>query len=350
MSSSTLQRKRILVGVGFMLSAMALYYFLRRVDGAELLAALVSANLWLLSVTFVTKGTVLALNATRTRILLLPLRRYRFSECFVPWLSGFVTDNLLPFRLGELVRIDLLARTGGLSRSSTTAVVGLDRLLDMVSFLVLILIAAPLLSIRLQGASRLLTVGGIVMICLVAGLWVATHAWAVSRMVAWLVRPMPDAVQTWLIDKAQRFSEGLGGLRSWKMVLSVLIVTLLARGVGMLTIQCWLWAFGLSLPLYAPLVVLIFVSIGTMIPSSPGFIGTFHVACAYALELMGATPEIAASVAIAGHFMATVPWTIGGLFVSVPRMRQAWRQRGSIRPVQTHVAEQLDRRRQTVPP
>jgi hypothetical protein len=94
----------------------------------------------------------------------------------------------------------------------------------------------------------------------------------------------------------------------------------------MLTIQCWLWAFGLDLPLYAPLIVMVFLAIGTMIPSSPGFIGTYHVACAYALELLGVEPAMAASVAIAGHFMATVPWTLTGLFVSLPTIRAVWKR------------------------
>jgi hypothetical protein len=39
-------------------------------------------------------------------------------------------------------------------------------------------------------------------------------------------------------------------------------------------------------------------------------------------------PSAAASVAIAGHFMATVPWTLIGLFVSLPAIRGVWK-RGS---------------------
>ncbi|MGB8329594.1 MAG: lysylphosphatidylglycerol synthase domain-containing protein, partial [Polyangiales bacterium] len=106
------RKKQILMVAGFVCSGLALYYFLRRVDGDQLRSALVSANLWVLSIGMLTKLAVLSLNAVRTQILLLPLRRYTFSECFFPWLSGFVMDNLFPFRLGELVRIDLLARAG----------------------------------------------------------------------------------------------------------------------------------------------------------------------------------------------------------------------------------------------
>ena len=334
-SPRSMPRQRVFVGLGFVLSGIALYYFLRRVDGQQLLAALGSANLWILSLCVLTKGAVLSLNATRTRILLLPLRRYRFSESFLAWLSGYVTDNLLPFRLGELVRIDLLARAGRISRSSTAAVVGLDRLVDLMSLLMLAAIAAPLLAIDLGRADRLLMIASIVFACLATAVWLATHPSAISSVVAVLVRPLSAKAQAWLVDKAQRFSEGLGALRSRSMILSVIGITLVTRAIGLLTIQCWLWAFGLSLPLYAPVVVLLFISAGVMIPSSPGFIGTFHVACAYALELMGAAPEVAASVAIAGHFMATVPWTIAGLFVTLPGIRRVWRQeRQSLRPVE----------------
>jgi glycosyltransferase 2 family protein len=325
------------MAVGFACSGIALFCFLRRVDGEALLSAIGSANLLILSISLLTKIAVLSLNAMRTQILLLPLRRYGFFECFLPWLSGYVTDNLLPFRLGELVRIDLLARAGRISRSSTIAVVGLDRLIDLMSLLVLLAIAAPILAVDLGNANRLFMTSGVVVACLATVLWLALHPTAVSRIVAVLVRPLRATAQQWLVDKAQRFSEGLGALRSRTMVLSVLGVTFVARAVGVLSIQCWLWAFGLSLPLYAPLVILLFISVGTMIPSSPGFIGTFHVACAYALELMGVAPEIAASVAIAGHFVSTVPWTIVGLFVSFPGIRRVWQQeRESIRP-----AEQL---------
>lgn len=335
----SMRKPRMIVAIGLSLSGIAVYYLLSRVDAQRLLSALMYADPFILSACIVTKGAVLALNAARTQMLLLPLRRYHFSECFLAWLSGYVTDNLLPFRLGELVRIDLLARSGCISRSSTIAVVGLDRLIELASLLILLAIAAPLMAIDLGNATRLFLALGILVCCVVAALWVATHPSAILRMVAALIRPLNATAQEWLAGHAQRFVHGFGALRSRSMMVSVLGVTLLARLIGMLTIQCWLWAFGLSLPVYAPLLVLLFISVGTMIPSSPGFVGTFHVACVYALELMGVAPELATSVAIAGHFMGTVPWTVGGLFVSLPGIRRVWqRRRESVRPIEPVVS------------
>jgi uncharacterized protein (TIRG00374 family) len=319
-------KERVVMGAGLTLSALLAFYFLRRVDLAQLGSTLASVNLWILSLCLLTKGAVLALGALRSKVFLRPLRDYRFSECFTAVLGGYVTDNIFPFRLGELVRIDLLARAGGISRGSTVAVAALERLIDLVSFLILFAVVVPLLAIDVSGDRRLAWGLATVLFALLAIGWLVANPSRFPRIVVFFSRPFSDPVQAWLFEKAQRFVDGFSALRSSRAVAEAIALTFLSRLVGILTIQCWLWAFGLDLPLYAPLIVMVFLSIGTMIPSSPGFVGTYHVACAYALELLGVEPTTAASVAIAGHFMATVPWTLVGLFVSLPTIRAVWKR------------------------
>jgi uncharacterized protein (TIRG00374 family) len=321
-----LTKERVVMGAGLALSALLTFYFLLRVDLSQLGATLASVNLWVLSLCLLTKGLVFSLGALRSKVFLRPLRNYHFAECFTAVLGGYVTDNIFPFRLGELVRIDLLARAGGISRSSTVAVAALERLLDLVSFLIVFAIVVPLLAIDLSGDPRLAWGLGAILGALLAIGWLVANPSVFPRFIVFFSRPFSARVQAWLFEKAQRFVDGFSALRSSRAVAEALALTFLSRLVGMLTIQCWFWAFGLDLPLYAPLIVMVFLSIGTMVPSSPGFIGTYHVACAYALELLGVEPAMAASVAIAGHFMTTVPWTLIGLFVSLPTIRAVWKR------------------------
>jgi len=313
---------------GFALSALLVFYFLRRIDLRQLGPTLASVNLWVLSCCVLTKAAVFSLGALRSKVLLRPIRRYRFAECFTALLGGYVTDNILPFRLGELVRIDLLARAGDISRGSTVAVVALERLLDLISFLILCAAVVPILAIDLSGDSRIAWALGAVVGTLLAVAWLVANPSRFPAIVVFFSRPFSQRAQAWLFQTSQRFVDGFSALRSSRAVAQALVLTFAIRLVGLLTIQCWLWAFGLDLPPYAPLIVMVFLSIGTMVPSSPGFVGTFHVAVAYALELMGVDPSTAASVAIAGHFMATVPWTIIGLFVSLPAIRSVWKRGG----------------------
>lgn len=319
-------KERFVMAIGLALSAVLAFYFLRRVDLSQLGTTLAAVNLWFLSICLLTRGAVLSLSALRSKVFLKPLHNYRFSDCFTAWLAGDVTNNIFPFRLGELVRIDLLARTGGVSRSSTLAIVALERLLDLVSLLILFAIAIPLLATDLSGDQRLAWgLGGTVGALLLVG-WLISEPSRFPRVVMFFARPFKPAVQAWIFQSAQRFVDGFSALRSSRAVLEAVAITFLMRLVGMLTIQCWFWAFAIDLPIYAPLIVMVFLSVGTVVPSSPGFIGTYHVAVAYALELMGVEPAVAASVAIAGHFMATVPWTIIGLFVTLPTIRGVWKR------------------------
>ena len=323
-----LTKERVLMTAGFVLSAVRAVYFLRRIDLRELGPTLASVNLWILSCCLLTKAAVFSLGALRTKVFLRPLRRYRFTECFTAILGGYVTDNIFPFRLGELVRIDLLARAGEISRGSTVAVVALERLLDLISFLILFAVVVPLLTVDLSGNRRLAWLLGAILVALLAVALLASNPSRFPAIVVFFSRPFSPRLQAWLFQKSQRFVDGLSALRSSRAVAQAFLLTVAIRLVGLLTIQCWLWAFGLELPLFAPLIVMVFLSIGTIVPSSPGFIGMYHVAVAYSLELMGVVPSAAASVAIAGHFMATVPWTLIGLFVSLPAIRGVWK-RGS---------------------
>jgi len=163
------------MSVGLILSAVLAYYFLRRVDLGQLGSTLGSVNLWILSCCVLTKGAVFSLGALRSKVFLKPLRSYSFAECFAPVLGGYVTNNIFPFRLGELVRIDLLARAGGLSRGSTVAVAALERLLDLVSFLILFAVVVPLLAIDISGDRRLAWALGALLSTLLAVVWLV--AW-----------------------------------------------------------------------------------------------------------------------------------------------------------------------------
>lgn len=321
-----LSKERVLMSAGLFLSAVLAYYFLRRVDLGELGSTLASANLWILSFCLLTKGSVFSLGALRSKVFLRPLHHYSFLECFTPTLGGYVTNNIFPFRLGELVRMELLARAGGISRGSTVAVVALERFADLISFLLLFAAVVPILAVDLSGDPRLAWALAAVVSVLLGVVWLVSKPSRLPGLVVFFARPFSQTMQAWLFQMSQRFVDGFSALRSTRAVALVFTLTFMTRLVGMLTIQCWIWAFGLDLPIYAPLIVTVFLSVGTMIPSSPGFIGTYHVAVAYALELMGVEPAVAASVAIAGHFMATVPWTIIGLFVTLPTIRGVWKR------------------------
>jgi uncharacterized membrane protein YbhN (UPF0104 family) len=72
-------------------------------------------------------------------------------------------------------------------------------------------------------------------------------------------------------------------------------------------------ALGLELPAYASLVVLVFTSIGVLLPSGPGYIGTFQYFTILALTIFSVPKEQALSYAVVAHASQWAPVTLLGL-------------------------------------
>src|SRR4051812_16335096 len=119
------------------LTAGLLAYFLRGVDLSAVWAETRHADgrLLLLAVGVVMANYVL--RALRWQYLLAPIGRTHFSTAFQTTVIGFAASFLLPARAGEVLRPYLLARREKLPPTAAFATIILERLLDLVTVLLL---------------------------------------------------------------------------------------------------------------------------------------------------------------------------------------------------------------------
>lgn len=136
------------VGVGLVLSALTLFLFFRNLELEQVRAGLAHAH-WGLLLAAILLGYFghLSLRSLRWSLMLQPLRepgkgRFSFYNLFSTTAIGYAVSWLTPGRIGEIVRPLLLARREGLPGASAIATVGLERILDTVTVLVLASIAA----------------------------------------------------------------------------------------------------------------------------------------------------------------------------------------------------------------
>jgi hypothetical protein len=64
---------------------------------------------------------------------------------------------------------------------------------------------------------------------------------------------------------------------------------------------------------YAGLVVLVLTTISVVIPSTPGYVGTYHYLCQVALAMFAVPASEALSFAVVAHFISVVPVLVLGL-------------------------------------
>jgi uncharacterized membrane protein YbhN (UPF0104 family) len=73
-----------------------------------------------------------------------------------------------------------------------------------------------------------------------------------------------------------------------------------------------MWVYGLRLPFWAGLVVLLVIHLGTAIPNAPANLGTYQFFCIVGLTLFGIDKTHATGFALVVFVVLTVPlWAIG---------------------------------------
>ena len=327
----TRQRGRLLLGA--LLAAVLLAWFFRGIDWRALGQALREARpLPLVGLVLVTIA-VYSTRAWRWGDLLAPLGRVRYPDLFSATMVGFASGLLVP-RAGELLRPWLVSRRYPIAVSAGVATIILERLVDMIT--VLVLFAAYLFVLPVPAAQRegqvlfelwgfhptamdFIKAGGAVALAAVVVVLVllaAMHA-NPARVIGW-VEARLAAAPRWLSGPLGRilrsFSEGLAVLRApaphlAKIALQSLAVWLLiALGFHLNHL-----AFGIDLPFHATFLLIAFLVVGVAIPT-PGMVGGFHAFYLVALNgVYGVDRATAAAAGISAHALSNLPVLVFGL-------------------------------------
>jgi len=310
-------RKRwpILV-LGLLISLGLLWYTFRDLHTGEILAALRGANYWWLVPGVAIYFISVWFRSWRWKFLLRGSKRVSANRLFPVVVIGYMGNNLLPFRLGEVLRAYVLWRRErvNIGTSLTTAV--LERLFDgltMVLFVLFGLLFVPLSPFF----SRLVTVASAVFFgALVVFLVLASRPRLLHRIAHSLIETlMPEPVREPLFDLVEGVIAGLESLRSGRDVLVVFLVTLLVWILEAMNHWLVSFAFNLQLPYYGIVLMGGVVNLLTALPSLPGYIGTFEGGGVQVLEVIGAPSGPAASYILVLHGILLVPVTLLGLIL-----------------------------------
>jgi len=307
---------------GAVLAVVLLVFFFRGMDWAALGTALREARLLPLLGLVVVTLAVYSARAWRWGDLLLPLGRVPYRDLFSATMVGFASGLLIP-RAGELLRPWLVSRRHPIATSAGFATIILERLVDLITVLLLFalyLFVLPPPQQQIEGRlTDLLKLGGAVTAAIALGVLVfllALHANA-ERVIGTLEKLLARAPR-WLAEPLGKilraFSSGLAVLRA--------PLGLLAR-IGLSSVVVWLlialgfhlnhMAFGIALPFHANFLLIAFLVVGVAIPT-PGMVGGFHAFYLLALsEVFGVPRATAAAAAVAAHALSNLPVLVLGL-------------------------------------
>lgn len=308
------------VWTGLLISALFVFLALRNVELARMWIVIRSANLFFLFLVIVLTFLQFVMRAWRWRILLEPIKSTGFLHRLSTILIGFGANCIFPARLGEFARANYLGHLERIRGSSAFGTLVVERLFDGFTLLLILLIGLlgttftgewRAISGSLRATGFFLLFLYIILMLMLVGFKYKTH-----RFIELLDRFLffiPRHIRPKILDTIWNFSMGIVLVKNPVKWFQIIFYSLLIWFVNLYQVEMIEQALGLKLPFIAAFLIMAMASLGVMIPSAPGYIGTFHLSVQYGFLFYGIGHEEALSAAVLWHGVVFFPTLIFGL-------------------------------------
>ena len=372
---------------GLGLSVVLLWLALRGLDLGQTWAALGDTNYWLLATAVPLYFLGVAVRGLRWQRLLLPVERIPARQAIALLIVSYTVNNVVPARMGDVMRVFLLARETGIRKSASLATVFLERLLDVLAILAVIVACtvflhwpSPLLTaLRVAAVAAIVAAGLLILVAthrsrrglsrarimwrslaltallgiLLAtafaefGQWIpdglllplagASIALLVAVFGAAVIARdyltslplrlsllLPGRLGYRIVGMSQSFVAGLQSLRSPRRLVEMAVLSMVSWIVEGLTYYVVGRSMGLDESVLIFLLTMGVINIFSALPSSPGYIGPFEFAGKLVLVQFGIGAELAIAYLLLMHALLLLPVIVLGGVLAWRRRERWW--------------------------
>lgn len=307
-------KTKISIIAGLAVSAVLLFLAFRNIDFGKLTGIYSSVNLWYLIPLVAVTMVELGFRGLRWKLLLDPAKPVRLWDAFRLETAGLALNNILPLRLGEVMRGAFGAGLFAIPVTTVLATILVERALDTIVLVLLAVLAARFGGITggiLGYGGYFWTLFGGILACLVALVFldeIITH-----HLFSGFFRRFPR-----LTKGLEHLSLGVRAFHSPVKAAAVLALAVFQWLLDALNFYIIACAFGLGsvLTFFKCVILLLSVAAAASIPGVPGGFGNFEFAITRVAGTWGVNGEVAFAYAtflhVAGYVLVTV---IGLVFV-----------------------------------
>lgn len=300
--------------LGLLVSVLLLYLAMRGLNLHALLQALQGASYWYTVPALASYFAGVYVRSMRWGYILSPSHPLPALRLFPIVVIGYMANDLLPARAGELVRTYVAGTRLSISRSRVLVTIVVERTVDGMTMLAFAG-AALLLIPAGPDLQRGLALALVLFLAVAMALFAARRFRSVifgiaASLVGIAARNIGDRVQT-LLSSAMDGLDVLGAPKALGIVFGTSLVAWLCEAAMYALIA---QAFGLGLSPAAYLMLVAVANLATLIPASPGYVGTFEAASlAVLVPLLGVPRDLATAYVLVLHVALYFPVTLLGL-------------------------------------
>ena len=307
--------------IGVVVSLACIFLVLRGVDLQKTTELVGGARPAWLAVAVAAVIGDLVLRAVRWQILIRPICRVPLRRLSAYMLVGYLANNVLPARLGELVRAHYLGDREGISRSATLGTVVVERVVDTVVLVAIGAAAILVLNVRgVVGSAILVGVAIAALLCVALAVALAAHRLpGASRAAAFLGR--------WprVVGVATRLRDGLRVAALPRTVAGAAILSVAAWSCTVVAVLAVGQSLGIQLTVGEGALLAAGTNLATAIPSGPGYLGTFEYAGQSIALAFGFGASVGLALALLIHVLTLAVSSIAGV---VALIRLGWSHNG----------------------
>jgi uncharacterized protein (TIRG00374 family) len=247
----------------------------------------------------------------RWRLLLQPVGRISILHSTQAIYAGLFTNEVLPMRIGELVRAYLVARWTEAKFLTIIPSMVVERLIDGGWLAVVFGITAifvPLPGILLKAGD---TLGIIVVIATVLFLYLVRSRPKIpnkqEQKGPWNWKPL--RMTSLLIDRLAIGLRGIGFTRPFYLAFILSPAFVLLQGLSFWLVMV---GYGLHLSFWIGMAVFLIVHLGTLVPNAPANIGAYQFFCVVGLKLFGVEKTVATGFSFVVFILLSLPLLLIG--------------------------------------
>jgi hypothetical protein len=303
-----MKKHKLLTVSGFLISIFLLYFSLKDIKFYEIIEILKKADLKLILIPTVFIFASATLSAFKwSRVC---GNNVRIKDTFVALIIGLFVNNVLPARIGEIVKGYVLSKKTGISFTFGLSTVLIDRFFDLAGLLLIVFIFFPKQSLPAKVSQSLFILVIVLIVCMLTMIIMSRKKFAsiVTNMLYKIKKPF-------LLKLAQRFIEIGENIRRINSPLNI-IFYIAVSFLQWLCMSAALYFVTLTLGVsvkftYIPFICAL-LNMGLTIPSSPGYIGVYQFLLVYILSIFSVPKHEGFAVSILFHASWYIPYNILG--------------------------------------
>lgn len=314
-------RQHVLTLIGLAVSLLAIGWLLSNFDLSEVARTLARADLLILLPLPLILIASFALRTQRWRLVVEHEPPVRWWSGFRALMIGYLLNNVLPARAGDVARALELGRTEHMSRTKVFATLVVERTADlafMLALLSMVLLSYPAIPDWLKRAGLAVTAVTAMAMSLLA----AAHLLG-ERLIPWLHRRLLQRLPVKAAARVQNILasalDGIAGGFRLKHFAGFLTLTVVIWVLEVALVWLIARAIGLDLAPGNALFVLLLIAIGTMVPASPGFVGTYEFFGVTALGMLQVHGAQALAFVVLLHLVTLLGSTLIGALCFLAR-------------------------------